>query len=499
MSSTKGRDLILAVGVVAAASFYRPLTFWAVNVSDLSSPVKPLTLASIFLIAGLAVLILLGAFGVDPLPAGLAVGGLLTLAMTWRLFDAVAAGILALMIVAIAWGAQGARRSRLAWWLAFGMVAVFGLAPVITLAVRQVHESMSSMDSGPIVGSPGVATGRVEDVVVVVVDSYPNLRIAEAWFGHEPSELVSMLHSQGFTVPPSAWSQHTFTSLSVSSMLQMARVIEPGSTSEWRDRSSLWRILRGDNRVARSLQSAGFEYTHIESGWDGTSCGPTVDHCIPAPWFDEKAWVLLQPTLLGEWVENRNHVYTGTMSTAKALEEKLPELLTNGSHDFVFAHFLLPHAPFLVEGDCRLRADSGRPEELPGLRILAADQMACVDRLLESALLSVDDDTALLLTGDHGSSTGGQIGKDPDDWSDADIAERFGVFMAYALPDSCAKPTLPDPAVTMAAILACALEGRFDTPSPRYLIGMDGPVAVDPERMARIQAEVAAGSLKPQP
>jgi hypothetical protein len=461
--------------------------------------VKPLSLAIIFLIAGLAVVTVLGALGVEPLPAGLAVGGLLTLAMTWRLFDTGAAATLALMIVAVAWGTQRAGRNSLARGLAFGMVAVFGVAPVTTLTMRQVQEPAFSTDIGAIVSGTGVPTDRVEDVVVVIVDSYPSLALARAWFGHDPTDLVSMLESHGFTLPPSAWSQHTFTSLSVSSMLQMARVIEPGSTTEWRDRSSLWRILRGDNRTARSLQSAGFEYTHIESGWDGTSCGPMVDHCIPAPWFDEKAWVLLQPTLLGEWMENRNHVYTGTMSTAKALEESLPELVTNGSHDFVFAHFLLPHAPFLVDGDCRLRADSGRPEDVSGLRALAADQMACVDRLLESALSSVDDDTALLLTGDHGSSTGGQIGRDPDDWSDADIAERFGVFMAYALPDSCAKPTIPDPAVTMAAILACALEGRFDTPSPRYLIGMDGPVAVDPERMARIQAEVVAGSLQPRP
>jgi hypothetical protein len=334
---------------------------------------------------------------------------------------------------------------------------------------------------------------------MVVLDSYPNLQIAASWFEHRPDELVENLESRGFTVERGAWSRHTFTSLSVPSILQLGSVIEPGPTGHWNDRSSLWRILRGDNFVSQTLGSAGFTYTHIESGWAGTSCGPEVDRCIPSPWIDEQVWLMLQPTIAGRWADQRHHFLTGTMNTAESLKTGLEALTGNGKHDYLFAHFLLPHEPILVDAQCRPLRDPLEQGNDPTTRAAAiGDQMECVDKLVMSAIDAVDDDTAVLLTADHGSGISNQVGRPPDEWSDAGIAERFSVFLSHKIPAPCESPDLADPMSAMAAIVGCAVGQEFPLAGPEYLIGAEDPVAVEPERMARIKQEVANGTLAPQ-
>jgi hypothetical protein len=49
----------------------------------------------------------------------------------------------------------------------------------------------------------------------------------------------------------------------------------------------------------------------------------------------------------------------------------------------------------------------------------------------------------------------------------------------------------------MSAILSCTVESDFVSPTPEYLIGADDPGLVEAERMTRIQALVASGSLPP--
>jgi hypothetical protein len=52
----------------------------------------------------------------------------------------------------------------------------------------------------------------------------------------------------------------------------------------------------------------------------------------------------------------------------------------------------------------------------------------------------------------------------------------------------------------MAAILGCAVGADFVVPGPDYLISAHDatyPVAIDPQRMVRIQELVATGSLPP--
>jgi hypothetical protein len=479
----------LSVVVVVAAVFYRPLDMWTANAWDIASPLKILAFGAIFAVIGVALLLLLARLGSAPVPTALFVEALILVLVNWQSLEGPVRLSLILFISIFGWLSH--RTTATNWvWLAIVFVAAFGVAPVLQVAATHIEES----EPYPLVErrtlESAIATGVIEDVVVVVADSYPNLHIAESWFGHDTAALTDDLEMLGFTVEPGAWSQHTFTSLSVPSILELQSIIEGGPTGPWRNRSSLYRIARGDNFVAQTLQSAGFRYTHIESGWDGTTCGPRVDHCVQAPFFDEQTWELMAPTIAKGWLNDRYFTVSGTFNTADALDRDLDAVVSNGTHDFVFAHFLLPHDPILVDAECANSSDDVRQEaDNATVRAAFSDQMACVDRLLITVLESVDADTAVLATGDHGPATGGQLSRTPRQWSDADIAERFSVLLARKQPELCPPPVRPDPMAAMAAILGCAVEANFAVPAPEYLItARDAPdrVVIEPERMTRI-------------
>ena len=498
--SEKRSATTLAVGVVLAAAFYRSLNMWAANAWDLSSPVKILLIGSALGVVASGMLLVLSRLGLQSLPTALCIGGLLLVLMNWQTLDPWMRPTLIGLILLFGWLSHEGDSLPHWSWLAIVFVASFGLAPVLQLVLAHIQDPgpYPLIDlAGP---EPATASGSIEDIVFLVVDSYPNLQIGGSWFGHDPGPLVDDLEDLGFVVEPGAWSQHTFTVLSVSSVLELQSVIEAGPTRRWGNRSSVFNILRGDNLVSQSLESAGFRYTHFESGWDGTSCGPLVDRCVESPWLDEQVWELTVPTFAEDWMSDRYFTVTGTLNVAQSLETELETVVSNSSHDFVFAHFLLPHDPILVDENCQLLDTTVEDTaEVSTVRAAFSDQMSCVDRLLPQALNAVDGDTAVLAAGDHGPSTSHQLGLDPGQWSDADIAERFSVLLAYKMPTECETPSLPDPIVTMAAIISCALEQTHDSGPPRYLVGADDPELVDPDRMARIQDLVASGSLPPDP
>ncbi len=488
----------LALFLVVAAAFYRSATFWALNAWDLYSPAKILLIAAAVASVGSAVLLTLMRKGFSPLPTGLAVAGSILLIMHWHQVGDLAGLGISILIVVLWWLGRRSDESTLLDGLALAVAMAVGLVPTIQLVAAHVQDAQPYPLAELRTPAPSQPSGRVEDVVVVIVDTYPSLMLRRSWFGGRPEELVTKLDKEGFSVPSAAWARHTYTALSVPSILELRSVVEPGPTAPWGNRSSNYSILRGDNFVSSTLRSAGFRSAHIESGWDGSTCGPNVDRCIQSPWIDEPVWQLLTRSVAHGWLQSRLHTITGTLNASDRLVDEMSASVGNGTHDYIFAHFLLPHDPYVVDEYCRPAVESPEGEGPASRRSAFRAQMSCVDRLLTTVVDQVGPRTAMLLTGDHGSNTGLQVGKSPDEWTDADVAERFGVFLAYKLPTGCSTDGVTDPMVAMGAILGCAVGQEFELPSPQYLIGAADPVPVDPERMARIQTAVENGLLAPE-
>ena len=278
----------LGAAIVASAALYRPLVMWADNAWDISSPIKLFGLGLGVFFFGVLLLLLPTRLGARPVPTALGVAYLLIVLLTWNSIGILTPLIWIGLVIVGTIAAHVYLSDRALRGVAAVTIAVLAVAPALQVALAHIRNS----EPYPIVElatrAPAEPTGLVEDVLLVIVDSYPSLTIAEEWFEHDTSRLRDDLLAEGFEVAEVAWSQHTFTGLAVPSMLELQPIAEPSGsqTKPWGNRASTYRILRGDSLAATTLISAGFEYTHIESGWDASSCGP-VDLCLEAPWLDE--------------------------------------------------------------------------------------------------------------------------------------------------------------------------------------------------------------------
>jgi hypothetical protein len=493
------------VAVVLSASFYHPIVFWAQNAWELSSPIKILAVGASVAIVGLASMWAVARIGIDRRAAALGVATAILIFGGWETAGSVPVILKLALPVVVTWLANSLTRSRLKDVIAVMTVAVFGLAPLIQLVIAHVNQATSY----PLIAlespGPALATGNIEDVVVVIVDAYPSLYVTGEWHGHDPTLLLDELTENDFVVPQAAWSQLTFTALSVPSILELQPVAQEGPLPPWGNQSSANRIIRGDNFVASALRSAGFGYTHIESGSDPLSCGKMVDHCVESPWIDETAWELLETTVAARWMEDNLGFYSvaGTLQAANSLTRIGSELIGNGTHDYIFAHLFLPHPPIAVDKDCQV-LEGGRLPRPPGdvrsddaYLSAFSQQLSCVDDLLMQISEIAGPETAILLTADHGTGFGGQVERDGRTWSDLDIAERLGILLAYRLPPACDPPLDVINIDVIRAIMACAVDVELPARNPAILLGADNPFLLDPERMAEIRSQVEAGTLRP--
>jgi hypothetical protein len=238
----------------------------------------------------------------------------------------------------------------------------------------------------------------------------------------------------------------------VPSLLELRQVVEAGDKPIWGNLSSLYHLIGGESFAASTLRSAGFEYTHVESGWEAMECRQTVDVCLEQHWLNAKTWQVLEPSLLSDWVTSRygNTSVPGTFRSATHLSS-LESHFDDGRSDFIFAHFLLPHSPVVVDDMCEITArpdqGSGRldplDQETTDEPASLRGQLPCVDTLVETVSGLVGAGTAAIITGDHGPGTLGQARMASDEWSDAAIAERLGVLLAYRVPAAARGRTRP--------------------------------------------------------
>jgi hypothetical protein len=450
------REWAKSVLILALFSLFSPLSMFAVNAPRGASPVKLLLIGISALLVTLV--IVAGLVGRLGLSRSTGIGAALLLVFfSWRLIASLGNELSAPRWVA-EWAIPLTLLFLLSWaaWRfghtqGFGIVMVaMGVALVATplpgliawYATDQVAIETRSIEA------PGVAN-LTPDVFIVVLDGYGRADVLEDMYGFANRPFIGQLNERGFAVAEHATANYSMTAASLASALAMDYLVDPDTVPDHPLRLALYDVIRGNNPVTSALVDLGYEYTHIESGWDGSTCGSTVDKCYEAGFLDEASWTLLNRTPLAvpleKWVGHafaRNGLRALDDLTRVAQERP-------GGPRFVFAHVLLPHPPLNLDADCQVR-----PEPLPvggavGARFLAdtpalegrkagyVDQIQCVNTKILRFLDELGDDSVVLMTGDHGPDSGGQLSVPPDEWTNIDIGERFGVLSAYRLPAVC--------------------------------------------------------------
>jgi hypothetical protein len=481
-------EKLFAVAVVACAVLYRPLTFWADNASDVSVPLDLFATAALEFSIALPILVLVLALPTPTFPTALIVAWAVFTVFNWGSFSTfgfLVAGAIALgFYSATVFG--GVHPARVTVVVA----TVCVVAPLLLVANAHLSNDHPYPLTHPPLDPTASATGAVDDLLILVVDGYPMAAIAEGWFGHDLEPLWGALDQHGFSTPEISWSHNTFTSLAVPSMLELSQVVEPAAVGLWRHQKDNYDTSRGSNFTVSAFRSAGFHYTHIESGWNGDECH-SPDTCLATSWMDEANWQLLKPAVFHPLVDRfmGTHMVPNSFATIDHLID--PATFVDGRRDLVYAHILLPHPPYLVDSSCEVRP----PQQRLTAPNRIAEQFACTDSLLIEILEALPRGAAVLIAGDHGTASRGQNFLGASEWSDADVAERLGALLSYRIPPTCTGPEVPSNLSAMRALTTCALNLTLPEEDSAYVLGLDNPHEIAVERLDSISEALSNGEL----
>jgi hypothetical protein len=283
---------------------------------------------------------------------------------------------LALIVAAAVYAARaGASLPRVTTGLnvaALVLVLVVGLTIVPFEAGRAGHAAIPAAQA--VVPERLVAAGpgaRRPDIYYLIFDRYGSADAIERRFGITGNDLYGWLRDRGFQVPADAHGSYRATDFSLASTLNM-RYLDELTVAMGRvsgDRLPAQEMIR-HHEVGQDLKSLGYTYYHLGTWFEPTRTNPEADEVLNYGTTSEFESVLLDTTILPA---------LGRMAGTAASEEpisnaqafldrhregtlfelrQLRRLSTAPGPKFVFAHFLLPHDPYVFRADGSLRSQA---------------------------------------------------------------------------------------------------------------------------------------------
>jgi hypothetical protein len=324
----------------------------------------------------------------------------------------------------------------------------------------------------------GTARHADRDIYLIVMDEYANGEVLRERFGFDNGPFEDSLRALGFTIPPAVRSNYAQTNLSLASMLNfehLTRLTQDfGQASE---NTSVLEYLIENNRTIRFLQARGYRFDFFPSPWWASTL--SNQHAD----LQFKAWngfsldrelsrsdlrlVFRETTLLRfamPWIRSTRDHGLNSFEGLRSLpaDSVRPR--------FVFAHFLMPHGPFLVDAECRLLTPPPPPERMWRDQRGYVDKLRCANaqllRVLPALIARSRTPPIIIVQGDHGSALANQVNRaSVAELTPDELRERFGAFGAYYLPAGGDRG-LGD-VVTPVNVLRHVLGYYFDAELPR--------------------------------
>jgi hypothetical protein len=439
---------------------YPILYFYGANIDKMSASeiVLPLTVAWLVLgVVWLAAAKALGGIRPGAIAATLSVLLFCLLIPAYRV--AIGAGlpkVLALGAVVLLFGASAALiafgRRRLDWLSGFLDIAaaVSTVLLVGTIVMKEVALEEVSLGQHGFEAAvpPGVSR---PDIFYIVLDGYGRSDVLRELYDYDNSAIVQKLEGLGFYVASATTSNYSQTMLSLSSSLNMTyldTVAEHlGIKSD--ERAALKRLI-ADSRVVKRLKGLGYEFVTFPSGFSGTQGLDGVDVTLSSGFTPTEFHNLLigrspMPAILaGLGVSVKDWQHAAHRRRIDHIFETLPTLGAASQPQFVFAHVLSPHPPFVFGADgAHLNPsrgfsfddgsgwvrEGGRPAYLKGY---AAQAQYIGARAADAVarILARNSNAVIIIQGDHGP--GAHL--NTNSYPGSNMRERMTILNAYHVP-----------------------------------------------------------------
>lgn len=328
---------------------------------------------------------------------------------------------------------------------------VLVLTTLITIGTHRGGSAQAFQAPLPVHSEQGIAasTGHEPDIYYIVLDRYAGNDALRHVFGYDNRDFLNQLRRMGFYVATGSRPNYPNTTLSLASSLNMDYLDEM-LTRRVGERAVAWKAafeLFKRTAVARYLKARGYTYLNVGTWWEPTRRNPLADVNYVYDPLSEFSRVLLQTT--AAWpiaqqlgadrvLDPREAQWNRVHFQLEVIEEsrrKFP------GPTFLFAHFTLPHDPYVFADDGAYQ--SAEQEHRKNKLQAYVDQLRYTNtRILQLVrkLMSGPESErpVILLQSDEGPSPV-QIGTKPRGWTWSNATERevqtkFRNLGAYYLP-----------------------------------------------------------------
>lgn len=374
-----------------------------------------------------------------------------------------------------------------------GLSLVF--VPTVSIITSGAMSSPNTSQPGSsaieVNASAPVPKEESRDIYYIILDRYASAETLEEVYGYDNSEFLAFLEAAGFNVIRDAVANYSMTPLSLASSLNMEYLdtLASAEGTQSSDYKPLYSLM-ADNSVCRVLRTHGYTHVHVGgSYWEPTSKNVYADVCYSPPGrISEFSAVLLgRLTYLQNLLRNLGVWQHASGQLRKDVQvqwsfHKLAEMPQFGGPKFVFAHFLLPHDPFVfdrhgdyVEPD--VVATRSRNENYIE-QLMATNTM--VSQLISGLLEQSASPPIIIIQADEGPYPPRWLAEPPK-WfnsvgaTDTEVRQKMGILNAYYLPgvDYSLIPSGTTPVNTFRLLLSLYFDCNYELLPNRSFLSVD--------------------------
>lgn len=328
------------------------------------------------------------------------------------------------------------------------------ILPVFGILMREVNSLQDVSIKVPVVTLPeptSSTSANYPDIYFLIFDRYASQKTLKKVYGFDNSKFLKKLSDKGFYIVRESRANYTKTAHSLAATLNMQHLTE--IWPQPRKASDEWQPLykmTNYNVVTSILKSKQYFYSHFGSWWQPTRNNPRADYSFQVEvisWANEFETVLLEPLLvtrilnyvLGRPPNARDAQYLRVNEKFK----QLGEIQDRKEPNFVFAHMLTPHDPYVFypDGGFKSANEAARMPEIENYR----DQIIYTNyKILElvDILLARSPQPIIILQADEGPFPKNyrlsKKSKEVFDWKTAtpdEFQQKFGILNAIYFPD----------------------------------------------------------------
>lgn len=326
------------------------------------------------------------------------------------------------------------------------LLVVFNLASVGTYLVSQAGQSIGQDPAAMSIP----AVDRRPDIYYLVFDRYAGGETLDQLYGFDNGDFLGELEQHGFVVAREAWANYGGTALSLVSSLSLD-YLDGAVLGQTRPATygPIHAALRGHLTVPDTLTDIGYEYVHIGNWWEPGTTNVDADRVLVYRRESEFATALLETTALtlvaglGPPSGDPEVLQIGSANRAHTLYEfeQVESAASLSGPTFVFAHFLVPHPPYVFNADGsapnaeEAAARAPREAYLEQLQWTNGRILELVDVLLD---VPAGEEPIIIIQADEGPYPPRyEANQDGFRWLEAtaaEVQEKFGVLNALFLP-----------------------------------------------------------------